>query len=316
MPVKKESIYMSTIERPFLVSGMSNDARVRVYRRVFAPKENKLEKMEVDSYVVITTRYVVVLDTLLCPEDMVAIMDEVQEETIGRELLVVNSHADWDHCWGNSYFTGNRKAPILAHDYCVTRMRSDEAKAGLQAYQNKYSYFQNVTLISPTITFSDKLTIYGGDLTIELFPAPGHHSDHIAAWLPEIHLLLAFDAAEKPLPLIGDVDGIQHMYNTLESFLTLHPQTVLCSHGKTIDIAIVMQNLHYMQEIEQRSHALLTNYQPTDTELKHATALIHYSFDDAVGITNDITDADREFYTWAHENNVAYMLRWLMHQQS
>ncbi len=181
---------------------------------------------------------------------------------------------------------------------------------------NKYSYFQNVALISPTITFSDKLTIHGGDLTIELFPAPGHHSDHIAAWLPEIHLLLAFDAAEKPLPLIGDVDGIRSMYNTLESFIALHPRRVLYAHGKTTDITIVMQNLHYMREIEQRCRTLLTTHQPTDSELEHAAALIHYPFDDVVETLSNITDADREFYMWAHENNVAYMLRWLMHQQS
>lgn len=303
------------VERPFLVPGMSNDARIRVYRRVFAPEEDQQEKMEVDSYVVVTTRYVVVLDTLLCPEDMAAIMNEMRKEIIGRELLVVNSHADWDHCWGNNYFTGNRKATILAHDYCVTRMQSDEAKAGLQEYQNKYSYFQNVTLISPTITFSDRLTIHGGDLTIELFSAPGHHPDHIAAWIPEIHLLLAFDGAEKPLPLIGDVDGIQPMYNTLQRFIALHPQRVLCAHGKTTDITIVMQNLHYMREIEQRSRALLTTHRPTDSELEHAATLIHYSFNDVVETQSDITDADREFYTWAHENNVAYILRWLMHKQ-
>jgi glyoxylase-like metal-dependent hydrolase (beta-lactamase superfamily II) len=296
---------------------MSNDARIRVYRRVFAPQEDGLAKMEVDSYVIITKRYVVILDTLLRPEDMQAIMDDIQDEIHSRTLLIVNSHADWDHCWGNSYFTGNKDTPIIAHNYCATRMQSDEAKAGLQEYQNKYSsYFQNVVLISPTITFSDTLTLRGGDLTIELFSAPGHHADHIAAWIPEIRLLLAFDASEKPLPLIGDVDGIPLMYNTLENFIALQPQRVLCAHGKTTDITIVVQNLHYLRETEKRSRTLLATHSPTEDELRHATKLIKYSFDDVVGVPNDLTEADREFYTWAHETNVAYMLKWIMQQQS
>ena len=94
---------MQSTDTPFLVTNMSNDPRVRVFRRIFAP--NTADQMEVDAFIVITTRYVIVLDTLLCPEDMETVMHEVREELAGRELLVVNSHADWDHCWGNNYFT-------------------------------------------------------------------------------------------------------------------------------------------------------------------------------------------------------------------
>ena len=305
---------MSSPEQPFLVTQMSNDPRVRVFRRVFAPQD-PLEKMEVDAFVVITTRYVVVLDTLLCPEDMATVMYEVRDELARRELIVVNSHADWDHCWGNGYFIGDRAVPIVAHDYCATRMETEEAQTELEGYQSRYSFFQNVALVPPTITFPDTLTIHGGDLTIELFSAPGHHADHIAAWLPEIQLLLAFDAAEKPLPLVESAESVQHMYNTLEHFLALHPQRVLCAHGKTTDSSVVTQNLQYLREIEQRSRAFLTAHQPTAEELEHAPTLINYSFTDAIDDADTLTDADRAFYSWAHDNNVRYMLQWLRQRQ-
>ncbi len=58
---------MQSTEKPFLVAHVSNDPRVHVFRRIFA--SGTAEQMEVDAFVVITTRYVVVLDTLLCPED-------------------------------------------------------------------------------------------------------------------------------------------------------------------------------------------------------------------------------------------------------
>jgi len=295
--------------QPFLVPDMSSDPRVRVFRRAFTPPDPS-EAMEVDAYVVITTRYIVVLDTLLCPEDMASIMYELQNELSGRQLLVVDSHADWDHCWGNNYFTGATAAPIIAHEHCAERMKSEEARAELQEYQHKYPDFQNVVLCPPTITFPDKLTLHGGDLTIELFSAPGHHADHIAAWLPEIRLLLAFDAVEKPLPLIERATSIPAMYTTLAKFLDLQPQRVLCAHGKTTDLSIVTQNLRYLQTLEQQGHALLATHQPTTAELEHAAMLINYTFDDVVGPTANAMP-DHAFYAWAHENNVRYMLEWL-----
>ena len=304
---------MQSTDTPFLVTNMSNDPRVRVFRRIFAP--NTEDQMEVDAFVVITTRYVVVLDTLLCPEDMETVMHEVREELAGRELLIVNSHADWDHCWGNNYFTEENAASIVAHEFCFTRLKSEEEKAELLEYQQHYPYFQNVVLVPPTITFPEKLTINGGDLTLELFSAPGHHADHIAVWLPEIRLLLAFDAAEKPLPLIESAESVQQMYDTLEHFIALQPQRVLCAHGKTTDISIVTQNLHYLQEIEQRGRTLLATHHPSNTELEHHSALIRYSFDDVVAPSSDISEADRAFYTWAHERNVQYVLQWLLQQK-
>src|SRR5947209_4453768 len=93
-------------EGVFFVPDMSTDARIRVFRRnLNLPGE--FEVMEVDAYIIVTDRYIVLLDTMLCPEDMATVMQSVQDELAGRQVLVVNSHADWDHSWGNAYFTGD-----------------------------------------------------------------------------------------------------------------------------------------------------------------------------------------------------------------
>src|SRR5690242_17807017 len=167
---------MATTEGIICLPDMSGDGRVRVFRRPLADLE-EFAGMEVDAYVIITDRYLVVLDTLLCPEDMAVVMHEMQNALPGRLLLVVNSHADWDHSWGNAYFTAQHPAPIIAHEHCRTRLESEEARAELADYQRRYPVFQNVALVSPTLTFSSTMTIHGGDLTITLLPAPGHHTD-------------------------------------------------------------------------------------------------------------------------------------------
>jgi glyoxylase-like metal-dependent hydrolase (beta-lactamase superfamily II) len=303
---------LSTTDGVFFIPEMSTDQRVRVFRRNFGDME-EFSGMEVDAYIVITERYVVVFDTLLCPEDASAMVQMVKDQLPGRHLLVVNSHADWDHCWGNAYFTGGRAAPIIAHEFCLTRMLSDEARQELLDFQQRHTIFQNVALVPPTMTFNQRFTIVGGDLSIELIPAPGHHPDHIAVWIPELSLLLAFDAIEKPLPMLENAEAVPSMFATLERLLALQPKRVLCSHGKSTSVALVEENQAYFREIERHSLELLQRHHPTNEELEHASEIIHYSYDEVIaGATEPF---DRTFYVEAHDANVRFLLQWLMRKR-
>jgi glyoxylase-like metal-dependent hydrolase (beta-lactamase superfamily II) len=293
------------------VLNMSADERVRVFRRAFHGLK-EFEGMEVDAYIVITDRHVVVLDTLLCPEDVSAMMQSVNGELRGRSLLCIDSHADWDHAWGNCYFTGENVAPIIAHEHCLTRLQSAEAHLELLDFQQRSSTFKNVFLLPPTIIFKQSFTIHDSNLTIEVMHAPGHHLDQIVAWMPELRLLLAFDAVEKPLPIIEGVNCVPHMFTTLEYLIALQPLRVLCSHGKTTSPDQVKQNLAYIREIERRCKSVLQKRQPGAIELVHVSELINYSFDEVVGET--MGTVDRTFYTWAHENNCQAILKWLISQ--
>jgi glyoxylase-like metal-dependent hydrolase (beta-lactamase superfamily II) len=288
---------------------ISSDERIRVFRRSFQDVP-ECEGMEVDAYIVITDCHVIVLDTLLCPEDVSIMMQSVKNELHGRSLLCINSHADWDHAWGNCYFTGENLALIIAHDHCLTRLQSAEAHNELLDFQQLSSTFKNVFLLPPTITFNQHLTIHGGDLTIELLHAPGHNLDHIVAWIPELHLLLAFDAVEKPLPLIEGVDCVPYMFTTLEQLIALQPLRVLCSHGKTTSPDQVKQNLVYIREIERRCKSVLQKRKPGANDLVHVSELIDYSFNEVVG--NATRTIDHTFYTQAHENNCQAIMKWLM----
>jgi len=300
---------MSVKQGGFLVPAISDDQRIRVFRRSFtAPGE--FDGMEVAAYVVITERYLVICDTLLCPEDMVQVMQQIRDVLPGRQVLVVNSHADWDHVWGNCYFTGVHAAPIIAHEHCLMRLRSSAAQTELKDYQRRYALFQNVILTPPTITFTDIFTIHGGNLTIELIPATGHHQDHIAAWIPELRLLLAFDAVEKPFPIIENPAAVPAMFGTLERLLAIQPRRVLCSHSKTASVATVEQNFAYLREIEQRARLLTRS--PTGAELERASELIRYSFEEALATETTPTEIiDRTFYSWAHNNNARCIIQWL-----
>ncbi|GHO87496.1 MBL fold metallo-hydrolase [Dictyobacter formicarum] len=308
----------------FAVPEMSQDNRVRVYRgsrlrvcpnNFSGPEE--FDGMEVDCYLLVTDRFRLLCDTLIRPEDMSTVFEDISADPVKRPLLVMNSHADWDHAWGNSYFTGERTMPIIAHEHCRTRLQSEKEQTFLANFQSSYpNHFHSVALTPPTITFHDRLSLYGGDLTVELFSAPGHCQDHIAAWIPELRLLLAFDAVETPVPLIENVAGVQSMFTTLERFASFQPQHVLCSHGGTTSPGIINANLTYFREIERRCRTVLTRQIPTEADLERASTLIDYSLDEVVTDASrmiEIPDPlDRSFYSGAHNANVRYIMQWLM----
>jgi glyoxylase-like metal-dependent hydrolase (beta-lactamase superfamily II) len=294
---------MNLSETLICLPAIHGDTRIRIFRRTF-PDMEEFAGMYVDAYAIISERYVVICDTLLCPADMETVMTNVRPElATGRQLLVINSHADWDHAWGNGYFTGQQSAPILAHHHCRTRLLSTEAQTELAAYQKREATFRNVTLTTPTLTFTHALTLYGGDLTLSLFPAPGHTSDSCALWIPELRLLLAFDSIEAPFPLLESAAGVQPLMTTLQRFLTLEPLHVLCSHS-TADSALVRKNLDYMQKLVHRT--LQLTYRPTDAELEHGSALIDSPFAE-FSEGNNGTGLSA-FYRQAHEENIRFII--------
>ncbi len=215
------------------------DSRITIFRRFFSMNDGQSPPLQIDSYAIQTKEYILICDTQLCPEDAATIYEMVEPLIQGRKLLVINSHADWDHCWGNSYFSEVHNAPIIGHELCRSRLLSHKAEATLKKLQQTYPIFQSVHLIPPTLTFKQALTIEGGDLTVHLIPAPGHQPDHIVAWLPDLQLLLAFDTVEMPLPSLLDAAAVPQMFATLEHLLSLHPQKVYPSHGQRSDPALL-----------------------------------------------------------------------------
>src|SRR5690348_9033793 len=75
------------------------------------------ETMVVRAALLLGRRRSLVIDTLLCPEDMAPLLAIVARH--GRPVVVVNTHSDWDHCWGNAAFPG---APIVGHRLCRERI--------------------------------------------------------------------------------------------------------------------------------------------------------------------------------------------------
>lgn len=265
------------------------DDRIRVYR---------CDEIPVDSFAVLTDRFVVILDTLGSRAMMRTVVADLEPRRADRQLLVVNTHGDWDHVWGNGLFAGphtEQPAPIIGHELVEARMRTADSEAELAQKQAEDPAYATAEWIPPTLAVSGPARIEGGDLSLHLLPTPGHKPDHLVIWIPQIRLLCAGDAAEWPFPRVYDDPSV--LRASLQFMRALEPETVLYCHapGRT-DPGVIDANIAHFDEMERRVRG--GRDWPVDDVIPGA-----------------ITRADlRAMYESFHRENMAAMRDWLQRQ--
>ncbi len=192
---------------------------------------------------------VLVWDTLSHPRDMAAL----RELVAGKQVIIVYSHADWDHVWGTSGLNGEQTCgPIIAHDFCRTRFDdADDVTATLNEFRNSQpGAWDEVTLLPPTITFGSTLTIDLGGVTVELHHLPGHTPDCLVALIPAWGVLLAGDTVETPFPIVNDGAALPRWINLLTKWARdERVATVIPCHGEIGDRSLIERNIAYLASL-------------------------------------------------------------------
>jgi glyoxylase-like metal-dependent hydrolase (beta-lactamase superfamily II) len=271
----------------------------------------------VTSFAVVSQRYVVLIDTLVNPATSKVVLATIAPLLHGRQLLVINTHADWDHCWGNQVFGGlnaPQPAPIIGHRLCRERLLSADARAELaQMQQDTPQSFADVHLVPPTICFDHGLTIDGGDLTFELIATPGHQPDHLSIWIPELATIFAGDAAELPLPYVAHWHALPQLRSSLGRLQELNASTAFYCHARTTHSPDLLRaNSEYFDELEHHCVvALIGGRVPSQIDaVADPEQLIGYPLSAVPG--SDQLDADeRASYHATHQTAIRAMLTWL-----
>jgi glyoxylase-like metal-dependent hydrolase (beta-lactamase superfamily II) len=196
--------------------------------------------------VLLGDRYTIVFDTLYSRTDMREVVALVEKRR--RPVIVVNSHADDDHAWGNAAFP---LAPIIGHRFCRERfLAGDELSSQLRLRrQENPEEFGDVELVPPDLTFDTALSLDAGGFTVELRHLPGHKRDCLVAHLPELGILLGGDTVETPIPLL--VDGpLQAWSGSLRAWANRKDvKTVVASHGPIAGPELLLRNADYLDSL-------------------------------------------------------------------
>ncbi|MFJ5802523.1 MBL fold metallo-hydrolase [Streptomyces decoyicus] len=169
----------------------------------------------------------VLVDTVATRARAERLRDEVTRVAPGGPDTVVNTHFHGDHVFGNSLFTP--RATVISHE----GTRSDMAESGLGLCHLWPDVdWGEVTLALPDQTFTERLTLRAGELSVELLHVgPAHTTDDVAVWVPERKVLFTGDVVWSqvtPYVLMGSLTG---SLRALERLRALGPETVVCGHG-------------------------------------------------------------------------------------
>lgn len=173
-----------------------------------------------------SSKGLVVVDTTGSPLTAAKIREVIKQE-FGRDdfAYVINTHHHWDHSWGNQVFSD---AVIIGHELCREAMRGAAAIIPLRvsrlgqglkemktrldgldpdsnearelrkriafSTRNYKGLSEGFVSTLPALTFSDRLTLDLGDLTLKLiYFGRAHSGNDILIQVPEEGLLLTGD---------------------------------------------------------------------------------------------------------------------------
>ena len=266
----------------------------------------------VDTFIITTQRYVVIVDTMINAITGRKLLEIARERlSNGRQLLVINTHADYDHSWGNMVFVKEYPAPIIGSKLSVPIFEEPDVQEALKQRQEREpAIFGEVVFVPPTVQVDEQLVIDGGDLTLEFFPTPGHTIDHYALYIPEIKTLLAADAAEVPYPMARTVDGLPAMRQSLAKLAAMNAQTVLYCHAPvTIGPQLLHDNKAYFDKLEEKCRAALAQGVPAHPdEDVDVIALVNCPFNEAAPSGEHWQTIHEYYQTKGHAQQIRMML--------
>ena len=282
--------------------------------RIIVCRNGKL----VDTFIVVSERFVALVDTVINPQTAAQMLAWAQPYLAdGRQLLVINTHADYDHCWGNQLFAGEtavQPAPIIGSHLSPAKFQQEEALTYLAKMQAlEPNVFGEVQFTPPNLLIQDKFVIDGGDLSLELLPTPGHTDDHYSLFIPEIATLLAADAAELPYPVARTPDGLPQMRQSLAKLAALPAETVLYCHAPvTAGRQLLLDNIAYFNAIEAACRAALAQgINPQPGEGADLIALVDCAWEAAVPNTEPWHNVHDYYKTSGHAEQIRAVLLWL-----
>jgi cyclase len=140
---------------------------------------------------------------------------------------LINTHHHGDHTYGNSVFA--HEAVIIGHDECPAEMADQDM---LLTHLWPHVEWGDIAVVPPTVTFPDQLTVYVGELRVELIHVgPAHTTNDVVAWIPEHRVLFTGDvvcSGGTPFVLMGSVAG---SLDALRRLRALDAATIVPGHG-------------------------------------------------------------------------------------
>ncbi len=169
---------------------------------------------------------------------MAEVHNVLMEAREDRPIVVFNTHSDYDHHWGNCYFS---PCTIISHAEC----RENIIKNGANDLKQYREHMRGrVTLTRPNLVFTDRLRF--PEEGVEFFWSPGHTTDSASCIDHVDQILIAGDNIESPIPYLRGPNFEQYG-TTLRGYMDLRPRYIVTGHDNIqTDLNLLRSNLRYI----------------------------------------------------------------------
>ncbi len=168
---------------------------------------------------------------------------------------LINTHAHLDHTFGNYLFAED--AVIVGHANCRAEILHDAPQLPDRARQMFPSVeWGAIEVVAPSVTFQDRLSLYAGELELQLiYVSPAHTNTDAIVWLPERKLVIAGDIVfhkGTPFALMGSVAG---WLDALDRIRALGAETIIPGHGPVAGPEVLDDVADYLRFVQQSAKA-------------------------------------------------------------
>ncbi|HKY69100.1 MAG TPA: MBL fold metallo-hydrolase [Acidimicrobiales bacterium] len=192
-------------------------------------------------------------------------LDAMRRATAAAEAIdvVVNTHANGDHCWGNQLV---RDAEIVASRACADEMVElpPSLLAGVMAdpppgpdgdlLRRMFGPFEfgDIEIVPPTTTFDGALTLTVGDTEVRLTEVgPAHTRGDVLVHVPAHRTVFTGDIlfhGGHPIVWAGPVDN---WIAACDSILDMRPEVVVPGHGPVCGPEAVADERDYFRFLQR-----------------------------------------------------------------
>jgi cyclase len=183
---------------------------------------------------VVTNKGIVMVDTPMWPSEAVQWRDQVAKHGTARYLINTEPHQD--HFSGNYFY----KCPIVAHEgtrnAILTTTSVEQYKNNLkQMDPASIPLMRRYTFRPPTITLTERMTIYLGDHTFRLINLPGHTAYQVAVYIPEEKVVFTSDDIFHKVPAWLHQALPYEWLESLNKLAELDANVLVPGHGNVCD---------------------------------------------------------------------------------
>jgi glyoxylase-like metal-dependent hydrolase (beta-lactamase superfamily II) len=200
-----------------------------------------------------------VLDTRMSHREAADLIAAVRRITTSP-WTVVNSHAHFDHYFGNALF---QPAEIWGHIRCAELIERDglEQRAKVAAFvpEERRAEVEEVEIVAPDHTFTTAATLDIGGRAVHLrYFGLGHSSGDIVTHVPDAGVVFTGDLVEEGAPpAFGDSYPLDWPVTTARMLEETREQVYVPGHGAVVDREFVVgqqAELAAVAELARKAH--------------------------------------------------------------